>query len=236
MPRPAISATRPTDGGPPHGTLIFDRAAIQAVDRDAIEQFAIPGIVLMENASIGLAREAEDMTRTGATVLICCGRGNNGGDGYALARHLHNRGRHAVLAATGEPRDGTDAAVNREICRRMGLPLLDAGQCGEVAADLVVDALFGTGLDRPVTGAAAGVVDWMNAEGTPVLAVDVPSGLDCDTGAALGRAVVATRTVTFVGWKRGFLAPHARKHLGEIVVVDIGAPAELYERHGTRTS
>ena len=165
--------------------------------------------------------------------MIVCGSGNNGGDGYALARHLHNAGVDVVLAALGEPKAGSDAATNREICRRIGLreaPFEEARQ--HAACDLLVDAIFGTGLDRPVTGTAAEAIEWINAGGRPVLAVDLPSGLDCDTGRALGTAVRAACTVTFVGLKPAMTKSAAREYLGEVVVTGIGAPLELLQRYG----
>jgi NAD(P)H-hydrate epimerase len=118
----------------------------------------------------------------------------------------------------------------------MGLPLVgdDRLDDREVPA-LVVDAIFGTGLDRPVEGRPAEVIDWINrimARGRPVLAVDVPSGLDCDTGLPLGHAVRATATVTFVARKPGLLEPPGRDHAGRVTVADIGAPRELVERFG----
>ena len=138
-----------------------------------------------------------------------------------------------VIAPLSPPRAGTDAATNEGICRAMGLELLEPGRRPGSSPDVVVDAIFGTGLDRAVGGAAAGWIEWINGQDQPVLAVDVPSGLDCDTGAPLGYAVRADRTVTFVGLKRGFLEPAAQPYIGEVVVVDIGAPIELYERLGT---
>ncbi len=216
---------------------VLDRESVRAVDRAAIDEYGIPGIVLMENAARGLAAEAVAMLR-GAEheppqVLIICGRGNNGGDGYALARHLHNAGVAPVLAPLGEPRGESDAGINDAICRRMGIRRIALDQLdGCAKADLVVDAIFGTGLDRPTSGEAARVIDWINDAGRPVLAVDVPSGLDCDTGRPLGTAVRATRTVTFVGLKPGLVQLHAAPLVGEVVVVDIGAPVELTHRFG----
>ena len=218
---------------------LLDRESVRAVDRAAIDEYGIPGIVLMENAARGLAAEALRMLRGAANepprVLIICGRGNNGGDGYALARHLHNAGIAPVLAPLGEPPIESDAGINDAICRRMGIRriALDALE-GCADADLVVDAIFGTGLDRPVSGEAARIIDWINGAGRPVLAVDVPSGLDCDTGRPLGTAVRATRTVTFVGLKPGLARSHAAPLVGEVVVVDIGAPVELTHRFGGR--
>lgn len=216
--------------------LIFDRHSIREVDRIAIEEYGIPGVVLMENAARGAAAIAIDMLAetggpNGRKILIVCGAGNNGGDGYAMARHLHNADSAIILMPLGEPRPGTDAAINREIYRKMGLhevgvterPLLPR-------VDLLVDAMFGTGLDRPVTGLAADVIDWINASSARVLAVDVPSGLDADTGRPLGTVVRADQTATFAGLKRGFRSSDAAAFLGEVHVVDIGVPKELLER------
>jgi NAD(P)H-hydrate epimerase len=218
--------------------LVLDRRSVREVDRAAIADYGIPGIVLMENAARALADEAIRMLatagckpgRTPGSVLIVCGPGNNGGDGYASARHLHNHGVAVTLAPIGEPREGSDAAVNARIGRLMNLPLvrLDDAALGE--RDLIIDALLGTGLERPVEGEAASAIAWMNRAGVPVLAADVPSGLDCDTGRALGDAVRAARTVTFVALKPGFLVPSSRAYTGDVVVADIGAPRELIER------
>lgn len=212
---------------------VLDRESVRRVDRAAVEEYGVPGVVLMENAARGLAAEALAMLPGGGAVVIVCGWGNNGGDGYALGRHLHNAGVDVTLVSLGEPKAGTDAATNREICRRMGIRAVGLDDARRLApGDLVVDAIFGTGLDRPVTGSAAEAIEWINATGRPVLAVDVPSGLDCDTGATLGVAVRAARTVTFVAPKPAMRDPAARELVGEVVVVDIGAPVELLERFG----
>ena len=206
------------------------------MDRAAIEEYGIPGIVLMENAARGLAAQALrmlDATGRRATALIVCGSGNNGGDGYALGRHLHNAGVDVTLAALGEPGAGGDAAINCVICRRMGLREVAVAQASaHLGSGLIVDAIFGTGLDRPVTGTSAEVIDLINDSGRPVLAVDVPSGLDCDTGRPLGTAVRAARTVTFVALKPAMTMPSAKGYLGEVVVADIGAPVQLVARFG----
>jgi hydroxyethylthiazole kinase-like uncharacterized protein yjeF len=227
----------------PPPLLIFDRLSIRQVDRAAIEEYGIPGIVLMENAARGLARQTLNMldetSSRASLVLIFCGSGNNGGDGYALARDLHNAGVDVAVVAVGEPKPGSDAATNRTICHRMGLRELGLNELDNFdqtyQVDLVVDAIFGTGLDRPVSGVAAQAILWINESKRPVLAVDVPSGLDCDTGKPLGGpagAVRATRTITLVGVKVGFERLEAQKYLGEVEVVDIGAPVELLERFG----
>ncbi len=237
--------------------LVFDRASSRAVDRTAVEEFGIPSIVLMENAARALAANALEMMHASpGSVLIVCGSGNNGGDGYAAARHLHNAGCEVTLCARGEPRAQTDAAVNRAICERMRLRFIDINQLersGTTPA-LVIDALVGTGLDRQVEGEAARLIQLMNemrSRGSRILAADIPSGLDCDTGRELGTAVRADRTISFVGWKKGFLTPgipgtpgiprtpeirdgnDAAWFTGEVVVGDIGAPAELVRRLGS---
>ncbi|MHC4784987.1 MAG: NAD(P)H-hydrate epimerase [Planctomycetota bacterium] len=216
---------------------MLDREAVRCVDRAAIEEYGIPGIVLMENAALGLTIVALTMLDEASgdlpSVLIVCGSGNNGGDGYALGRHLHNAGVRVTFAALGEPKPGSDAAINRDIALKMGLPEVPAARVGEhFDCDLVVDGIFGTGLDRPVRGAAAEVIDRINSSGRPVLAIDVPSGLDCDTGRPLGTAIRAARTVTFVGRKPALTDPQARDFTGEVSVADIGAPVELLQRFG----
>ena len=220
-----------------HSEYILDRESVRAVDRAAVEEYGIPGIVLMENAARGLADQALQMLGNAQdsppTTLIVCGSGNNGGDGYALGRHLHNASINVVLVQLGEPRAGSDAAINREICLKMGLcevPLDDIATRAD--ADLIVDAIFGTGLDRPVSGPAAEAIERMNVAAAPVLAVDVPSGLDCDTGEALGTTVRADCTVTFVAKKPGLITAAAKEYVGKVVVADIGAPIELVRRFG----
>ena len=216
---------------------VLDRDSVRAVDRAAIDEYGIPGVVLMENAARALAVETlAMMPKTAGLVVIVCGSGNNGGDGWALARHLHNAGSDVRIAPLGEPREGTDAAVNCRICRNMNLCEIVGDDLPAQLADcdLVVDAIFGTGLDRGVTGAAATVIESINGSGRPILAVDVPSGLDCDTGQPLGSTIRAARTVTFVARKPAMNVEAARAFTGEVVVADIGAPVELLERFGRR--
>ena len=220
-----------------HTEYTLDRESVRCVDRAAIEDYGIPGMVLMENAALGLTDAALTMLEAASgdppSALIVCGSGNNGGDGYALGRHLHNAGVRVTFAALGEPRPGSDAAINRDICLKMGLPEVPAAQAGEhFDCDLIVDGIFGTGLDRPVRGAAAEIIDRINSSGRPVLAIDVPSGLDCDMGRPLGTAIRAARTVTFVGRKPALTDPRAREFTGEVSVAGIGAPVELLQRFG----
>ena len=214
--------------------LRLTRAQVREIDRLSIEQYHLPGIVLMENAARAVVDVALDMLRgiQDPEVQIVCGGGNNGGDGLAVARHLHNRGVFVELAlASAQPYSG-DAGINWAIVQAMGIPALaiedaDIRMAGGVI-DLVVDALYGTGLQTPPR--EAWPIELMLYY--PVLSVDVPSGMDCDTGEPLraGACVKATRTVTFVAEKVGFANPAARQYLGEVIVGDIGCPRELIER------
>lgn len=210
------------------------RQQVREVDRRAIEEFGVPGIVLMENASRNAARVAMRMLAgREKSALILCGGGNNGGDGLAMARHLHNCRVDVTIACTVSPEAYQgDAGINARIVRAMKLPIFPA--TAEFVASwqggLVVDAIFGTGLSRPGDEAFAAIVGAVEKSALPVLAVDVPSGLDCDTGLPLGAAMKADVTVTFVARKRGFANPASGEYTGRVVVADIGAPGELVEQ------
>ena len=184
------------------------RAQAREHDRRCIEALGIPGVVLMENAARGCAELAMRMlprARAGR-VCVACGPGQNGGDGYAIARHLANAGHAVTIAFLGEPAVGGDAAVMRGVARAMGLPMrsIDAPD-GLPGCDLVVDALFGTGLDRPLQGVALAAVRAVNATGAPVLSVDLPSGMDADTGAPIAwdRVTATTDCVVQRMWRTG---------------------------------
>ena len=208
------------------------REQIREIDRVATEELRIPGIILMENAAIGVAAAALEL-RAGnpGPVAIVCGPGNNGGDGLAAARHLANRGIdvriHLALPADAY-RDGSDAATNLAIVRAMEIPVHEDLEFGHPA--LVVDALLGTGLVRDIREPFRTGVLAMNACGCPVLAVDLPSGLDANTGEVRGEAVRATVTATMVAPKAGFSRNAGPAHVGRVVVVDIGIPPSLVER------
>ncbi len=232
-----------------HSVFVLGRRQVRERDRRAIERFGIPSIVLMENAARHGADVAVEMLESfgGKRVLIVCGRGNNGGDGLAMARHLHNAGAVVGVVLVGAAQDLTaDARVHWGVVRRMGLARAAVREggvgrgmalVGRGVPHLVVDALLGTGLDREVEGMAREAIDAINAlraRGSAVLAVDVPSGMDCDRGEALGAAVRADVTVTFAGLKPGLLTASGRGLAGRVVVADIGAPAELLDELGTR--
>lgn len=221
------------------------RAEVRDLDRRAIEEYGVPGVVLMENAGRNVADFiwAEGGRRPHPTV-ICCGRGNNGGDGFVIARHLDRRGVDVRVLLFARPDALTgDAAVMYQIITRSGVPIVvvppdatDAWLDEQLALDrpgFKVDALFGTGLQGPLRSPFDRIVGAINRRkyGT-VVAVDIPSGLDCDTGEPLGPTVRATHTVTFVAPKAGFANPKAREFVGDVHVVDIGAPRALLEQCG----
>jgi NAD(P)H-hydrate epimerase len=222
--------------------LVFTRRSVREVDRLAAEQYGIPSIVLMENAGLHLAEVVLDSAQSDEpTVLIVCGPGNNGGDGLCAARHLHNAGARVRVVLSGPPDDvRADAGINLAIVRAMGITLAHGAPAFDAAArdvepEVVVDALLGTGLERPVAEPIATLVRRINAlseAGAVVVAADLPSGLDCDTGEPLGIAVRADTTVSFVGLKAGFLRLGAQEYLGDVIVADIGAPRELLAKLG----
>lgn len=211
--------------------LRLTREQVRSIDRLAIERYHIPGIVLMENAARSAADVASEMIDIErSSVTIVCGSGNNGGDGLAVARHLHNRGARVALVLAVEPaKFQGDALINWRICQAMELECSPAAEATIPSDALIIDAILGTGLTQAPRGAAAGAIDMINAANRPVLAIDVPSGLDCNTGQAPGACVRADRTITFVAEKTGFAHASARQYLGEVRVGDIGVPRELIQ-------
>ncbi|MFL5327945.1 MAG: NAD(P)H-hydrate epimerase [Gemmataceae bacterium] len=212
------------------------RAAMRELDRRAIEEFGIPGIVLMENAGRGAAEILAALNPLRERVAIVCGPGNNGGDGFVMARHLDRLGVPICIWLIADLHQLTpDAATNHRIVERMSLPLtVNAGVLPDSAFagfGWIVDALFGTGLRGPLRSPWHSVVQQINSSSAKVVAVDIPSGLDCDSGEPQGPTITASHTVTFVGMKEGFLMPSARPFVGEIHFVDIGAPRRLVDEY-----
>jgi NAD(P)H-hydrate epimerase len=215
------------------------RAEMRELDRRAIEEFRIPSLILMENAGRAAADVACEMSspRQGC-VIVFCGKGNNGGDGFVLARHLANRGydvRCHYAGALSEVPAGGDPGVNLAILRRMGVTVYEHGDVrhrDDMAravgwAALLVDGLLGTGLAGPVREPYSTLISFLNYRRAPILALDIPSGLDCDTGEVLGRAVHATRTVTFGAPKVGFTRGQGPELCGRVTVADISIPRAL---------
>ena len=207
-------------------------AEMRAIDRAAIEGLGIPSLALMENAGRAVADAVAAACTDGGQVAVCCGHGNNGGDGLVAARHLVGRGYVVECRlAAGEPRG--DAAVHAAVWRAMGLPLEgpEADLPALLArADVVVDALLGTGLSGDVRPPYTEAIAAVNAAGRPVVAVDIPSGLDPDDGRVLGACVRATITVTLALPKRGFARGAGPAHCGTVIVADIGIPPVAVER------
>jgi NAD(P)H-hydrate epimerase len=218
---------------------VLTREQVRAVDRIAIERYHIPGIVLMENAARGAADVASQLCDPhDGSVLILCGGGNNGGDGLAIARHLGNRGHDVTIGLCTEPEKYRgDALLNWQIVQAMKiecLPYTSAFQRTEKDLVLIIDAIFGTGLTDPPRPPFEDIVNrtrksaevpWCN-----VLAIDIPSGLDCDTGKPLGPyCITADHTVTFVAQKAGFLNPDSKQFTGDVTVADIGCPREAID-------
>lgn len=198
---------------------VCSAAQVRALDHRTIEEIGVPGAALMETAARGVAnairRHHGRDTRGG--IVVVCGGGNNGGDGYACARWLHGWG-YDVATWSIAPASRGDAAIMRAAALRAGVPEVDGlGRC-----TLIVDAIFGTGLDGPVDGAGAAAIRAMREHAAKVIAVDVPSGLHADTGAVLGVAAPAVRTVTFGRLKAGLLAGHGPDLAGIVDVIDIG--------------
>jgi len=212
------------------------RQQVREVDRRAIDEYGLPGMVLMENAARGCV---EHLLRLGVRgpVAICCGKGNNGGDGFAIARWLdlhHIPVRTLVWASPGDLQG--DALLNYQILKKSGAAidvLNDSAdeRFGQLLSgvDWVVDALLGTGATGDPRAPLDGVISQLNAAPCFKLAVDLPSGLDCDTGQVGSPVFIADHTCTFVAPKTGFQAPAAKACLGQVHVVPIGAPRKLLE-------
>jgi len=216
-------------------TIVMSRDEVRAFDAWAINELGIPGVVLMENAGRSCAEfiKKELAGVTNPKVCIFCGTGNNGGDGYVIARHLLNSGFEVVVVICGDRNKVKgDAKTNLDVLEGLGRSIeqlnLDDGDIpGRVKtfaadADMLVDGLFGTGLSGQLNDGYKQLVESINAEHCPILAVDIPSGLDCDAGEPLGAAIRASYTVTFVAVKKGFSSAKASAYTGEIFVASIG--------------
>jgi hydroxyethylthiazole kinase-like uncharacterized protein yjeF len=206
---------------------LLTNAEMGQADRLAIAG-GVAGITLMENAGRAVADAVAARAEPGGTIAIVAGPGNNGGDGFVAARLLAARGfvvRFALLGDRAKLKG--DAA---EAARRFGGTVAPASPRVLEGAGVVVDALFGAGLDRPVTGAAAEMIAALNACGAPIIAVDLPSGINGTTGAVMGVAVTAAQSVTFFRRKPGHVLLPGRLHCGRVQLADIGIPAQVLER------
>ncbi len=210
------------------------RSQVRELDRRAIDDLGIPGTVLMENAGRGAAELLVSLAIHGR-VAVCCGKGNNGGDGFVMARHLANQGADVRVLLFVRPEDLTgDAAAHFASLPGGGIsfqvnPDLHALESTLTKAEWTVDALFGTGLTGQVRPPYDSIIETINRKARRVLAMDIPSGLDADTGAPLGLAIRAEHTATFAALKKGFANPDAAAYLGKLHRIDIGIPSALLQ-------
>jgi NAD(P)H-hydrate epimerase len=209
---------------------LYAAADVRALDRRAIESFDLPGYELMTRAGHATLNALRQRWPEARSVVVFCGPGNNGGDGYVVARIARAQGLRAHVVAVADP-----ASLQGD-ARRAHAEFVAAG--GQIepwqpqvarAGDVIVDAVFGTGLTRDVTGLAAECLQAIAAAGRPVVAVDIPSGLHADTGHVLGRAVHADLTVTFIGHKLGCYLGAGPDHAGHVVFDDLEVPLGVYD-------
>jgi NAD(P)H-hydrate epimerase len=219
---------------------ILNTAQMREADRYTIDEIGIPSLVLMENAGrqVVAAIEASYEPQLDGRVAVLCGRGNNGGDGFVIARTLLQRGVETAVFVLGALADVRgDARTNLDILGRLGATVveIDDEQSWELhfseisQCTLIVDAIFGTGLKAPVSGMVETVIADVNASDLPVVAVDLPSGLSADTPHIVGDCVHASMTVTLAAPKLPLVLPPGEGHAGDVVIADIGIPHEVIE-------
>jgi NAD(P)H-hydrate epimerase len=214
----------------------LSRAEVRSVDQRAIAEFGINGLVLMENAGRGAAYFLHDQY-PGSMALLLCGFGNNGGDGFVIARHLQLLGHPLTIVLPESPdldRFAPDALANFSILQKSGISIEKVAKGRETViqdcfrqCDVIVDALLGTGAQGDPRPPSAWLVELANAATAVRVAIDIPSGLDCDTGIAGNPCFVARQTLTFVAPKIGFTRADGPHKTGEVHVLDIGVPQAL---------
>jgi NAD(P)H-hydrate epimerase len=219
------------------GNLVYLTAEEMAeADREAIEDYRIDVLTLMENAGLASAQLAWRMLGDNPSRGACClvGKGNNGGDGLVAARHLHNWGVDVRVVLAGEREDMRDVPAKQILTvEKTGIPIL--GPDGDFeGAHLIIDALLGYGSRGNPREPAAGLIRRANASQIPILAVDVPSGMDATTGKPGEPCIVAAATVTFGFPKTGFLNPEARRFVGKLYLADISMPRQIYEWYSVK--
>lgn len=219
----------------------LDVSQSKNLDKKAQNEYAIPGLILMENAGLRAYEVAEKMLKKAKTksVFIFCGPGNNGGDGFVVARHLlnHNVKVRVFLLSDSEKIKG-DALVNYQILQNLKaqiiafqrIPYLKKASVALGKAGLIIDAIFGIGLNKVIDGFMEEVIEEINRADVPVLSLDVPSGLCASTGKVFGCCVEADQTVTFGAAKKGFYRGQGPKKTGKITVADISLPRALLQR------
>lgn len=220
---------------------ILNAAQMREADRATIHDVGIPSVVLMENAGRQVVAALESLFDDLAerSVAVVAGKGNNGGDGFVVARTLHQRGVETTVFLVGRVAEVKgDARINLDILGRLGVSVVEVADesawelhFSEVSPhDLVVDALFGTGLRAPLEGLHQTVVADLNASGIPIVSIDLPSGLSADTPELIGDCIDASVTVTLGAPKLPLILPPAEQKSGEVVIADIGIPMEVVEQ------
>ena len=200
---------------------ILTAAQMKQADRNTIETMGIPSLVLMERAALSCVEELQNGTWDTGKVLAVCGPGNNGGDGAAIARILKTKGVDAELFCLGNPEKYSEGMrAQKKIAENYGVREVKNPDFREYT--VIIDAIFGIGVSRPLAGEYRRVVEAICASGVPVLAVDIPSGIHTDTGEVLDAAVKARATVTFACAKPGLLFDPGKRYAGEVLVRDIG--------------
>ena len=223
-------------------TLTRERS--REIDALAINRYGIPGLVLMENAGRGvvdvlLSIDPVLIENPQHSVTVLCGKGNNAGDGFVIARHLEIRGVHTKVILLADPVElRGDAQTNFEILCHTNVPMIDLSKSKNIGIQLtaesvnsawLIDALLGTGAQGEPREPFASAIRWMNDQSGKRLAVDIPSGLDCDSGKPSSTTVRADHTCTFVAVKQGFSVESAQSCLGSLHVVSIGIPPKLID-------
>ncbi|MCP5145370.1 MAG: NAD(P)H-hydrate dehydratase [Gammaproteobacteria bacterium] len=215
--------------GGAQSAAVLDVAAVRAVERKAIEHLNISGLSLMQRAGAAAWTTLRSRWPDARSVVVVCGPGNNGGDGYVVARHAAAAGMTVTVLEVGKPVASGDAAACRDAMLADGVMPLPFQNGSLPAADIIVDAIFGIGLARPPAGDFEAAIMAINAADAPVFAIDLPSGLNADTGATPGAVVHAACTQTFIALKPGLVTGHGPAVCGEIVNADLDIPAAGYD-------
>jgi hydroxyethylthiazole kinase-like uncharacterized protein yjeF len=218
---------------------IATTAQMREMDRQAAEDYHVPGLISMEHGALKVLEVLHEQfgNLSDKRISIVCGKGNNGGDGLAIARNLLTRFNcHATVWLSADPSTlQNEAAASYKMAKSYGVQLRPVSEMNLSNTDIVVDALFGTGIKGPVTGEAANIIQAINNSGKKVISVDVPSGLDADDGKAEGAVVRASLTVTFALPKYGMLDFPGADYVGELIISDIGMPMAVMENSAIKT-
>lgn len=211
--------------------MLYRASQVRELDRLAIEEFGISGIKLMTRAGTVVFDILRAQWPDAHNIIVVCGAGNNAGDGYVIARLAKESGLNVTVVTLSDPGSlKGDARLAWGECKTAGVAVMPFESGCLNHTDVIVDAIFGTGLDRDVTGAWAQAISVINQHTSPVIAVDIPSGLHADNGSVLGVAVNAQITVSFIGLKRGLFTGHGPDYCGTVLFDDLGIPKNIYEK------